>query len=175
MWPSARWWRLYFTFLSCYQHLEIFSEIWVMPVKLHFAVSQASLIFQKRFPDAGSIHIRPCMASTSCTRSHISATKQKIMIWKIRKNCPLKPSYVAPRENTGCYWLYRKVSKFWVARNLCCKHSKNQTKRFNHGLIPLDDKNGIANSEDPDQTAPLGAVWSGSALFAQTYLSENLG
>ena len=23
--------------------------------------------------------------------------------------------------------------------------------------------------------APLGAVWSGSALFAQTYLSENLG
>ena len=34
---------------------------------------------------------------------------------------------------------------------------------------------GIANSEDPDQTAPLGAVWSGSALFAQTYLSENLG
>ena len=29
--------------------------------------------------------------------------------------------------------------------------------------------NGIANSEDPDQTAPLGAVCSGSALFAQTY------
>ena len=37
------------------------------------------------------------------------------------------------------------------------------------------DVDGIANSEDPDQTAPLGAVWSGSALFAQTYLSENLG
>ena len=37
---------------------------------------------------------------------------------------------------------------------------------------------GMANSVDPDQTAPsapLGAVWSGSALFAQTYLSENLG
>ena len=34
---------------------------------------------------------------------------------------------------------------------------------------------GIANSVDPDQTAPLGAVWSGSALFAQTDLSENLG
>ena len=37
------------------------------------------------------------------------------------------------------------------------------------------DAEGIANSEDPDQTAPLGAVWSGSALFAQTYLSEKLG
>ena len=33
----------------------------------------------------------------------------------------------------------------------------------------------IANSVDPDQTAPLGAVRSRSALFAQTYLSENLG
>ena len=31
----------------------------------------------------------------------------------------------------------------------------------------------MANSVDPDQTA-LGAVWSGSALFAQAYLSENL-
>ena len=37
------------------------------------------------------------------------------------------------------------------------------------------DVAGIANSVDPDQTAPLRAVWSGSALFAQTYLSENLG
>ena len=34
---------------------------------------------------------------------------------------------------------------------------------------------GIANSVDPDQTAPLGAVWSGSALFAQTCPSKNLG
>ena len=38
----------------------------------------------------------------------------------------------------------------------------------------------MANSVDPDQTAPLGAVplgavWSGSTLFAQAYLSENLG
>ena len=37
------------------------------------------------------------------------------------------------------------------------------------------DAAGIANSEDPNQTAALGAVWSVSALFAQTYLSENLG
>ena len=33
----------------------------------------------------------------------------------------------------------------------------------------------VANSVDPNQTAPLGAVRSGSALFAQAYLSENLG
>ena len=35
------------------------------------------------------------------------------------------------------------------------------------------DAEGIANSVDPDQTAPVD--WSGSALFAQTCLSENLG
>ena len=37
------------------------------------------------------------------------------------------------------------------------------------------DATGIANSVNPDQTAPLGAVWSGSALSAQTCLSEDLG
>ena len=37
------------------------------------------------------------------------------------------------------------------------------------------DAEGIGNSVDPFQTAPLGAVWSGSALFAQSCLSENLG
>ena len=37
------------------------------------------------------------------------------------------------------------------------------------------DAEGIANSVDPDQTTPLGAVWSGSALFALACLSENLG
>ena len=34
-----------------------------------------------------------------------------------------------------------------------------------------NNADGMANSVDPDQTA----VWSGSALFAQAYLSENLG
>ena len=38
-----------------------------------------------------------------------------------------------------------------------------------------NDAVGIANSVDPDQTTPLGAVWSGSTLFAQAYLSKNLG
>ena len=33
-----------------------------------------------------------------------------------------------------------------------------------------NDADRMANSVDPDQT-----VWSGSALFAQAYLSENLG
>ena len=32
----------------------------------------------------------------------------------------------------------------------------------------------MANSVDTDQTAPSGAVWSGSALFAYAILLENL-
>ena len=36
------------------------------------------------------------------------------------------------------------------------------------------DADRIANSVDPDPTDLLGAVLSGSALFVQTYLSENL-
>ena len=42
-------------------------------------------------------------------------------------------------------------------------------------VMSPNDADGMANSVDPDQTAPLGGVWSGSALFAQAYLSENLG
>ena len=34
------------------------------------------------------------------------------------------------------------------------------------------DADKMANSVDPDQTAPTGAVWSESALFVQTYLSQ---
>ena len=33
-------------------------------------------------------------------------------------------------------------------------------------MLNYSDKNVWANSVDPDQTAPIGAVWSGSTLFA---------
>ena len=33
---------------------------------------------------------------------------------------------------------------------------------------------GMANSVGPDQNAPSGAVWSGSALFAHVILPETL-
>ena len=54
---------------------------------------------------------------------------------------------------------YHKVPKFLDARKLCCKLPKIQTKRPNRRIFCPKDANGIANSEDPDQTAPLGAVW----------------
>ena len=53
---------------------------------------------------------------------------------------------------------YRKVPKFSDARKLCCNLPKNQTKRPKLRVFYQNDANGKANSEDPDQTAPLGAV-----------------
>ena len=70
---------------------------------------------------------------------------------------------------------YRKTLKILDPRKLSCNTPKIQIKGPNLRVFLQKDSNGIANSENPDQTAPLGAVWSGSALFAKTYLSENLG
>ena len=59
---------------------------------------------------------------------------------------------------SGLLMNYRKVPKFSDTRKLCCNLPKIQTKRQNLLIFRLKDANGIANSEDPDQTAPLGAV-----------------
>ena len=48
---------------------------------------------------------------------------------------------------------YNKVPKFSDARKLCCNLSKIQTKRPNLRVFCQNDANGIANSENPDQTA----------------------
>ena len=43
---------------------------------------------------------------------------------------------------------------------------------FYHRVMHSKDANRMANSVDPSQTVPVGADRSGSALFAQTCLSE---
>ena len=53
--------------------------------------------------------------------------------------------------------------------------AKIQTKTFFHREMCPKGVDGMANSVDPDQTAPLGAVLYGSALFVKACLSENLG
>ena len=54
--------------------------------------------------------------------------------------------------------LYQKVPKFSDTTKLYCNLPKIQTQRPNLRVFPQKDANGTANSEDPDQTAPLGAV-----------------
>ena len=58
----------------------------------------------------------------------------------------------------ACYCGYHKVPKFLDTKKLCRNLPKIQTKRPNLRVFCQNDANGIANSEDPDQTAPLGAV-----------------
>ena len=88
---------------------------------------------------------------------------------------PLKEKSNQGRANTVChsfctFWTYRKTHKNSDIRKICCNHPKIWTMRLYHRVMLLKDADGMANSVDPD----LGAVWSGSALFAQAYLSENL-
>ena len=70
--------------------------------------------------------------------------------------------------------MYRKNPKNSDIRKICCNHPKIWTRLYRRVMLPKD-ADGIANSVDSVQTAPLRAVWSGSAMFAQAYLSKNLG
>ena len=54
-------------------------------MKLQVAVSRASLIFQKRFPDAVDTLGMPYTTSTACTRSHEATTEQKLKT--VAKGC----------------------------------------------------------------------------------------
>ena len=65
--------------------------------------------------------------------------------------------------------------KYSDTQKICCNHSKIWTMWLYKRVMSPNDADRMANSVDPDETAPLGGVWSGSALFAQAYLSENLG
>ena len=71
------------------------------------------------------------------------------MIFKVAQ--PAEPGYSVELIN-------RKVPKFLDTRKICCYHSKTGKKSFYHSVMHPRDADSIANSEDPDQTAPLGAV-----------------
>ena len=70
---------------------------------------------------------------------------------------------------------YHKNSKILATQKFTVITLQVEQDGFSLRVMHPNDAEGIANSVDPDQTAPLGAVWSESALFAQTCLSENLG
>ena len=74
--------------------------------------------------------------------------------------------------NTVKFLKIQTPEKFAV---MISNHPNIWTRWLNRRVMQSKDSVGTANSVDPDQTAPLGAVWSETAMFAQTYLSENLG
>ena len=53
---------------------------------------------------------------------------------------------------------YLKAPEFSDTITLCFNLPKTQTKRPNFRVFCQKEANRTANSEDPDQTAPLGAV-----------------
>ena len=65
---------------------------------------------------------------------------------------------VKPYIKIGLSHTYCKVPKFSDTKKLCCNLPKIQTKSLNLRVYSQEYANGIANSEDPDQTAPRGAV-----------------
>ena len=71
-------------------------------------------------------------------------------------------------------WVYCNDPEISDTQKICCNHSKVWTMWLYHRIMSPKDADRMTNSVDLDQTAPLGAVWSGSALFAQACLSENL-
>ena len=106
-------------------------------------------------------------------------------IFKVTRNIRISKLYQSKIVCTVLYtinWietklhvLYRNDPKYSDTQKMCCNHSKVWTMWLYHRVMSPNDADGMANCVDPDQTAPLGAVWSGSALFAQACLSENLG
>ena len=76
---------------------------------------------------------------------------------------------------TNVHYIYRKFPKYSDTQKNCFSHSKIWTMWLYHRVMSPNNADGMANSVDTDQTPPPGAVWSGSALFAQAYLSKNLG
>ena len=78
-----------------------------------------------------------------------------------------KPSVFEPVKS-----YYRKNSKIWDTSNNCHNCPKNRKVWCNIALMHPKDADGMANNVDPDQTASSEAVWSWSALFAETYLSQ---
>ena len=58
------------------------------------------------------------------------------------------------------YLKFKQRGQTVYGRNLCCNLPKIQTKRPNLRVFSQEDVNGIANSEDPDQTAPGSSlIW----------------
>ena len=77
-------------------------------------------------------------------------------------------------QQASCFSYYCKIPEKFGHPKICCNHPKSWSRWLYLRVMGANNAEGIANSIDPDQTA-LGVVWSGSALFAQACLSENLG
>ena len=115
--------------------------------------------------------------ATHWAHTHFVGFVMSWLIWYLsgHRILMLKCEWIHMKLHFRFQKTYRKFPKYSDTQNICCNHFKILTMWLYHRVMSPNDADGMANSVDPDQTAPLGAVWSGSALFAQAYLSKNLG
>ena len=78
---------------------------------------------------------------------YVSANTQK------RKLCHVCPQ-VARFEHYNMLYNYRKFPKYSDTQTICSNHSKILTMWLYHRVMSPNDADGMANSIDPDQTAP---------------------
>ena len=86
------------------------------------------------------------------TRNKVYTSKSQFNHIKVEFDWGLNYTSVLASYNTT------RIPKFSDARELCCKLPKIQSKMPKLKILCQKDANGIANSEDPDQTALLGSV-----------------
>ena len=61
-------------------------------------------------------------------------------------------------EYTKHIWVTVKLLKIRTPEKICCNYPKTGTASFYDTVMGSKDVDRIANSVDPDQTVPLGAV-----------------
>ena len=76
-------------------------------------------------------------------------TQTRDPLSKVLTTTPMKCKVV--KNGDSDVQINHKIPKFLAARKHCCNKPNIQT---NLRVFLLKDANGIANSEDPDQTAP---------------------
>ena len=84
------------------------------------------------------------------TRSGQVLTRIVIMVVKITEILKL---YIG--EKIKELYMYRTFPKYSDTQNICCNHSKIWTMWPYRRVMSPNDADGMANSVDPDQTAPL--------------------
>ena len=79
------------------------------------------------------------------------------------------------QTNTCTANMYLKVPKFLDARKFCCNLPKIQTKWPKLRVFYQNNANGIANSEDPDQTLLKEQSDLGLHCLPRPICGKNLG
>ena len=86
-------------------------------------------------------------------------------------------TFLFPHPKESPYAVFEISQRFQIVRRATLRQKQLVHHNFNlpchmihltylRILISSKYEDALASSEDPDQTAPLGAAWSGFALFA---------